>query len=112
MVSHRPNVPGLLRDARRTVTWSSEYRSRRRNPRARDIQSEPRSDGAKHRSHVGGPPDVLVWLGGALAPHVGYTVQPGQQNGNALVCALIDALMEANVCVRSVACGTQHITFL
>jgi hypothetical protein len=50
-------------------------------------------------------------MGGALAPQVGNMVQPGQQNGNALVDAFVDVVMEANVRVRSVACGTQRITF-
>ena len=45
-------------------------------------------------------------MGGALAPQVDYMVQPGQQNGNALV----DALTVANVRLQSVACGTQRIT--
>jgi hypothetical protein len=38
-------------------------------------------------------------------------VQPAQQNCNALVNAFVDALTGANVRVRSVACGTQRITF-
>ena len=69
--------------------------------------SVPRSDGVKHRSHVGGPPDVVVWVGGALAPQVRNMVQPGQQNGN----AFLDAFTVTDVRVPLVASGTQRIAF-
>src|ERR1700733_615029 len=69
--------------------------------------SAPRSDGVKHRCHVGGPPDLLVWMGGALAPQVRNMVQPGQQNGN----AFLDAFTVTDVGVPLVASGTQRIAF-
>jgi hypothetical protein len=67
-----------VRRSRRAVTWSSVHRTRRRGLWARHVEFGPRSDGVKHRGHVGGPPDVVVWLGGAPAPQVDSMVQPRQ----------------------------------
>jgi len=49
-------------------------------------------------------------MDGAIAPQVSSMVQPGQENGNALVDAFIAALTVANVGVSLVACSTQGIT--
>jgi hypothetical protein len=33
-----------------------------------NFESVPRGEGIKYRSYVGGPPAMVIWMGGARAP--------------------------------------------